>query len=50
METKQTLTIYSWFGDHMLMPPGKFFTMFHFLVLPLPFSFLSFPSELASPN
>lgn len=22
----------SWFGDHMLMPPGKFFTMFHFLV------------------
>jgi hypothetical protein len=23
---------YSWFGDHMLMPPGKFFTMFHFLV------------------
>lgn len=24
--------IAGWFGDHMLMPPGKFFTMFHFLV------------------
>lgn len=24
--------ISGWFGDHMLMPPGKFFTMFHFLV------------------
>jgi alcohol oxidase len=23
--------IAGWFGDHMLMPPGKFFTMFHFL-------------------
>lgn len=22
--------ISGWFGDHMLMPPGKFFTMFHF--------------------
>jgi alcohol oxidase len=26
------LTVIRWFGDHMLMPPGKFFTMFHFLV------------------
>lgn len=23
--------IAGWFGDHMVMPPGKFFTMFHFL-------------------
>jgi len=23
--------IAGWFGDHMLMPPGNFFTMFHFL-------------------
>jgi alcohol oxidase len=23
--------IAGWFGDHMLVPPGKFFTMFHFL-------------------
>ncbi|KAI9372825.1 GMC oxidoreductase-domain-containing protein [Aspergillus egyptiacus] len=26
--------ISGWFGDHMLMPPGKFFTMFHFLEYP----------------
>ena len=26
--------IAGWFGDHMLMPPGKFFTMFHFLEYP----------------
>lgn len=23
--------IAGWFGDHMLLPPGNFFTMFHFL-------------------
>ena len=31
--------IAGWFGDHMVMPPGKFFTMFHFLEVlyfPLP--------------
>jgi alcohol oxidase len=26
--------IAGWFGDHMMMPPGKFFTMFHFLEYP----------------
>lgn len=26
--------ISGWFGDHMLMPAGKFFTMFHFLEYP----------------
>ncbi|OKO97287.1 Alcohol oxidase 1 [Penicillium subrubescens] len=26
--------IVGWFGDHMLMPPGEFFTMFHFLQYP----------------
>ncbi|KAL2014017.1 hypothetical protein VTN00DRAFT_1542 [Thermoascus crustaceus] len=26
--------ISGWFGDHMLVPPGKFFTMFHFLEYP----------------
>ena len=26
--------ISGWFGDHMLMPHGKFFTMFHFLEYP----------------
>ena len=26
--------IAGWFGDHMLMPPGNFFTMFHFLEYP----------------
>lgn len=26
--------IAGWFGDHMLMPAGKFFTMFHFLEYP----------------
>ena len=29
-----TLTQSSFFGDHMLMPPGKFFSMFHFLEYP----------------
>jgi len=26
--------IAGWFGDHMLLPPGNFFTMFHFLEYP----------------
>lgn len=26
--------IAGWFGDHLDMPPGKFFTMFHFLEYP----------------
>lgn len=26
--------IAGWFGDHMLLPPGKFFSMFHFLEYP----------------
>ncbi|KAK1972317.1 GMC oxidoreductase [Colletotrichum sublineola] len=26
--------IAGWFGDHMVMPPGNFFTMFHFLEYP----------------
>ncbi|KAK3501061.1 hypothetical protein B0T13DRAFT_488299 [Neurospora crassa] len=26
--------IAGWFGDHILMPPGNFFTMFHFLDYP----------------
>lgn len=26
--------IAGWFGDHMLMPPGNFFSMFHFLEYP----------------
>ncbi len=26
--------IAGWFGDHMLVPPGNFFTMFHFLEYP----------------
>ncbi|OSS49353.1 hypothetical protein B5807_05699 [Epicoccum nigrum] len=30
--------IAGWFGDHMVMPPGKFFTMFHFLEVWPPFS------------
>lgn len=37
---------YSWFGDHMLMPPGKFFTMFHFLVSIFP---PSLPPSISPP-
>ncbi|TQB76868.1 Alternative oxidase, mitochondrial precursor [Monascus purpureus] len=32
--------ISGWFGDHMLMPPGKFFTMFHFLEYPFSRGFI----------
>jgi hypothetical protein len=38
--------IAGWFGDHMLMPPGKFFTMFHFLEYPFSRGF----THIVSPN
>ncbi|RDI77346.1 hypothetical protein Vi05172_g12674 [Venturia inaequalis] len=38
--------IAGWFGDHMLMPPGKFFTMFHFLEYP----FSRGATHITSPN
>ncbi|KAF2101856.1 alcohol oxidase p68 [Rhizodiscina lignyota] len=38
--------IAGWFGDHMLMPPGKFFTMFHFLEYP----FSRGETHIVSPN
>lgn len=38
--------IAGWFGDHMLMPPGKFFTMFHFLEYP----FSRGETMITSPN
>jgi alcohol oxidase len=38
--------IAGWFGDHMLMPPGKFFTMFHFLEYPFSRGF----THITSPN
>jgi alcohol oxidase len=38
--------IAGWFGDHMLMPPGKFFTMFHFLEYP----FSRGSTHIVSPN
>ncbi|KAF2147253.1 GMC oxidoreductase [Aplosporella prunicola CBS 121167] len=38
--------ISGWFGDHMLMPPGKFFTMFHFLEYP----FSRGSTHIVSPN
>lgn len=34
------------YGDHMLMPPGKFFTMFHFLEYP----FSRGSTHIVSPN
>ena len=34
MLNKSALMRSSFFGDHMLMPPGKFFSMFHFLEYP----------------
>ncbi|KAI1254238.1 Alternative oxidase, mitochondrial precursor [Eutypa lata] len=36
--------ISGWFGDHMLMPPGKFFTMFHFLEYPFSRGFIHIKS------
>lgn len=38
--------IAGWFGDHMHMPPGKFFTMFHFLEYP----FSRGSTHIVSPN
>ncbi|KAI9831655.1 MAG: Alternative oxidase, mitochondrial precursor [Sarea resinae] len=38
--------IAGWFGDHMLLPPGKFFTMFHFLEYPFSRGF----TNIVSPN
>ena len=37
--------IAGWFGDHMLMPPGKFFTMFHFLEYPFSRGFTHSPAR-----
>ncbi|KAF1848197.1 GMC oxidoreductase [Cucurbitaria berberidis CBS 394.84] len=38
--------IAGWFGDHMVMPAGKFFTMFHFLEYP----FSRGSTHIVSPN
>jgi len=38
--------IAGWFGDHMVMPPGKFMTMFHFLEYP----FSRGSTHIVSPN
>jgi alcohol oxidase len=38
--------IAGWFGDHMVMPPGKFFSMFHFLEYP----FSRGSTHIVSPN
>ncbi|KAH6643937.1 alcohol oxidase p68 [Boeremia exigua] len=38
--------IAGWFGDHMVMPPGKFFSMFHFLEYP----FSRGSTHITSPN
>jgi len=44
--------IAGWFGDHMLMPPGKFFTMFHFLEYPFSrgSTFITSPSCYDTPD
>ena len=44
--------IAGWFGDHMLMPPGKFFTMFHFLEYPFSrgFTHITSPSCYDAPD
>ncbi|KAK5001694.1 Alternative oxidase, mitochondrial precursor, partial [Elasticomyces elasticus] len=39
--------IAGWFGDHMMMPPGKFFTMFHFLEYPFSRGFINITSPSA---
>jgi len=39
--------IAGWFGDHMHMPPGKFFTMFHFLEYPFSRGFTHITSASA---
>jgi alcohol oxidase len=44
--------IAGWFGDHMMMPPGKFFTMFHFLEYPFSRgeTFITSPSAYDAPD
>ncbi|TKA21825.1 Alcohol oxidase 1 [Salinomyces thailandicus] len=44
--------IAGWFGDHMMMPPGKFFTMFHFLEYPFSrgFTHITSPSAYDAPD
>ncbi|KAK8135939.1 putative alcohol oxidase [Apiospora sp. TS-2023a] len=44
--------IAGWFGDHMLMPPGNFFTMFHFLEYPFSrgFTHIKSADPYASPD
>ncbi|KAJ5678300.1 alcohol oxidase [Penicillium maclennaniae] len=44
--------ISGWFGDHMLMPPGKFFTMFHFLEYPFSrgFTHIQSPDPYEAPD
>lgn len=44
--------ISGWFGDHMLMPAGKFFTMFHFLEYPFSrgFTHITSPDPYAAPD
>lgn len=37
--------IAGWFGDHTLMPPGNFFTMFHFLEYPFSRGFIHVKSS-----
>ncbi|KAK4238407.1 alcohol oxidase 1 [Achaetomium macrosporum] len=44
--------ISGWFGDHMLMPPGNFFTMFHFLEYPFSrgWTHIRSPDPYAAPD
>jgi len=44
--------ISGWFGDHMLMPAGKFFTMFHFLEYPFSrgFTHIKSPDPYEAPD
>ncbi|KAI3394184.1 hypothetical protein diail_3139 [Diaporthe ilicicola] len=44
--------ISGWFGDHMLMPAGKFFTMFHFLEYPFSrgSTFIKSPDPYEAPD
>jgi alcohol oxidase len=44
--------ISGWFGDHMLMPPGNFFTMFHFLEYPFSrgWTHITSPDPYATPD
>ncbi|CZS97449.1 probable alcohol oxidase [Rhynchosporium graminicola] len=44
--------IAGWFGDHMLMPPGNFFTMFHFLEYPFSRgeTFINSPDPYEAPD